>query len=83
LYLHMKTISCLRIFIKRIIFFPLFMVQGERIHMDVANLYADVSDGVAVCSTRLKPSYQKIKQNKIYIYNLLSKKLSEHDITTR
>jgi len=56
---------------------------GERIHMDVANLYADVSDGVAVCSTRLKPSYQKIKQNKIYIYNLLSKKLSEHDISPR
>jgi hypothetical protein len=56
---------------------------GERIHMDVANLYADVSEGVAVCSTRLKPSYQKIKQNKIYIYNLLSKKLSEHDIPTK
>ena len=56
---------------------------GERIHMDVANLYADVSDGVAVCSTRLKPSYQKIKQNKIYIYNLLSKKLSEHDIPAK
>lgn len=55
----------------------------ERIHMDVANLYADVSEGVAVCSTRLKPSYQKIKQNKIYIYNLLSKKLSEHDIPPR
>jgi hypothetical protein len=55
----------------------------ERIHMDVANLYADVSDGVAVCSTRLKPGYQKIKQNKIYIYNLLSKKLSEHDIPTK
>ena len=40
---------------------------GERIHMDVANLYADVSEGVAVCSTRLKPSYQKISNNCIKI----------------
>ena len=56
---------------------------GEKIHMDVANLYADVNEGLSVCSTRLKPSYQKIKQNKIYIYNLLSKKLSEHDIPTK
>ena len=56
---------------------------GERIHMDVANLYADVNEGLSVCSTRLNPSYQKIKQNKIYIYNLLSKKLSEHDIPAK
>lgn len=34
---------------------------GEKIHMDVANLYADLNEGISVCSTRLKPSYQKNK----------------------
>ena len=65
------------------IFSTIYGTGGKNTYGDIANLYADVNEGLTVCSTRLKPSYQRIKQNKIYIYNLLSKKLSEHDIPSR
>lgn len=44
-------------------------------------LYADRKDNLSICSTKLTSNYKLLPQNKVYIYNILSKKLSSRDIS--
>lgn len=44
-------------------------------------LYADMKNDLSVCSTKLTSNYKLLPRNKVYIYNILSKKLTSHDIS--
>ena len=39
----------------------------------------DNHTGVTICSSKIAPGLIKIKQNSIYIYNILSKKVFEYN----
>ena len=46
-------------------------------------LYIDKRNGINICSSKIIPGSVEVKQNVLYIYNLLSKKMSLYDISIK